>query len=185
MATGPHDQPRSFGADRSWRRRIPHVDQTGARPIRRHRRDRRGQRDGGRAGQRQGRAALDPNTPFGARRRTIPGRLVPRRSNRGLHPDWTRLRRNRCEPGHNGAREESLRAGEGGDGPATRPLHRRRGIGPGQLDRVCTLTTGLPAGQRHTASHREAPRTGAQRGDLGPHRPHRSARCLDPSGPAG
>ena len=67
--------------------------------------------------------------------------------------------------------------------PTTRPLHRRRGIGAGQLDRDGTLATGFPAGQERTTSHRQTPRAGAQRGDLGPRRPHCSARCGTLPGP--
>ena len=55
--------------------------------ICRHRRDRGGQRDGGRAGQQQGSAALDSGCPSGARRRAIPRRIVQQRPNRGLRPD--------------------------------------------------------------------------------------------------
>ena len=127
----------AFGPDRSWRWRIPHVDQAGARPIR------TAPAGPSWSTRMEGEPASDKDALLLTR--------APHLVLDGAQYLAAMCRADRivvCIPigrdyvaaAVNQAirerAEEPLRAGEGGDRPAARPLHRRRGVGPGQLDRV-------------------------------------------------
>ena len=105
------------------------------------------QRDGGRAGQRQGQTPLDSLAPRGARRRTAPGRC-----HRSLAGHRLRARRDASRsllrpptPGRAVGCGLGTRARAAG--ASARPLRCRRGVGAGAVGRIGSVPPVVPSGQ--------------------------------------